>query len=88
MWSVSIWIWLKWCNIFRRDELFNALKKVFFDIKNENLAIYGIPQKGLKDYATSKKDIKKGIEVTLDETHRLRQEDIYSPKVAQSTDFG
>lgn len=53
---------LIWKPKFRRDELFNALKKVYFDIKNENLPIYGIALKALKDCATSKKDIKKGIE--------------------------
>jgi hypothetical protein len=31
----------------------------------------------LKDYATSKKDMKKGTEISPEENYRLRNEDIY-----------
>jgi len=33
----------------------------------------------LKDYATSKKDMKKGHEILPEENYRLRNEDIYQP---------
>lgn len=37
------------------------------------------PQKNLKDYATSKKDMKKGVELIPEENYRLKSEDLYSP---------
>lgn len=71
----------------RRDEFFNALKKVFYEETGQNLPIYGVvinpyfcsfslqPNSKLKDYATSKKDMKKGHEILPEETYRLKQED-------------
>jgi len=32
----------------------------------------------LKDYATSKKDMKKGVEIVPEENYRLRNEDMFS----------
>lgn len=71
----------------RRDEFFAALKKVFYDVTGENLPIYGVvrvtlislcqPHAKLKDYATSKKDMKKGVEIVPEENYRLRNEDLY-----------
>lgn len=29
-------------HVYRRDDFFNALKKVFFDLNGENLPIYGV----------------------------------------------
>ena len=46
----------------RRDEFFTALKKLFFEMLNENLPIYGVPAAKLKEYSTSKKDMKAGSE--------------------------
>ena len=46
----------------RRDEFFTALKKLFFEMLNENLPIYGVPAAKLKEYSTSKKDMKAGNE--------------------------
>ena len=40
----------------------------------------------LKDYATSKKDMKRGVEIVPEEQYRLRNEDIYDkegPQYAQ-----
>jgi hypothetical protein len=37
------------------------------------------PQAKLKDFATSKKDMKKGVEIIPEENYRLRNEDIYQP---------
>jgi len=56
----------------QRDEFFLALKKVFFDTMNANMPIYGVPQTKLKDYSTSKKDMKRGVEILPEETYRLR----------------
>ena len=44
-----------------REELFEQLKACFFNLINKNLPIYGVPSK-LKDYETSKKDVKAGQE--------------------------
>jgi hypothetical protein len=38
---------------------------------------YVQPFTKLKDYATSKKDMKKGTEISPEENYRLRNEDIY-----------
>jgi hypothetical protein len=38
-----------------------------------------VPDK-LRDYATSKKDIKEGVEVNPDEQFRMKKEDIYEAK--------
>jgi hypothetical protein len=51
----------------QREEFFTALKKVYFETSNENLPIYGIGAPKLKDYSTSKKDMKAGKEVVPDE---------------------
>lgn len=67
-------------NYYRRDEFFSALKKVYFDTTNENLPVFGVPAGKLKDYSTSKKDMKRGVEIVPEDTYRLRDEDIYTPK--------
>jgi hypothetical protein len=36
-----------------------------------------VPFTKLKDYATSKKDMKKGTEISPEENYRLRNEDIH-----------
>ena len=45
---------------------------------NVNLPIYGVPQK-LKEYATSKKDVRQHIERLPPTNLRLYNEDIYKP---------
>lgn len=62
---------------FRRDEFFSALKKIFYETVNDNLPIYGVPVSKLKDYSTSKKDMKRGVEIVPEENYRLRGEDKY-----------
>lgn len=64
----------------RRDEFFQALKKVYFDTTNANLPIYGVSVGKLKDYSTSKKDMKRGVEIVPEESSRLPEEDIYTPR--------
>jgi hypothetical protein len=44
------------------------------------LPIYGVPAPKLKEYSTSKKDMKAGSEIVPDEQYRIRSEDIYKPK--------
>jgi hypothetical protein len=44
------------------------------------LPIYGIAAPKLKEYSTSKKDMKAGKEVTPEERDRIKAEDIYTPK--------
>ena len=61
-----------------REELFEQLKSCYFNLMNQNLPIYGVPGK-LKEFATSKKDIKNGNEKLPPETWILKAEDIYTP---------
>lgn len=49
---------------------------------NENLPIYGVQAAKLKDFSTSKKDMKAGNEYQPNEQHRIRSEDIYKPKTS------
>lgn len=63
-----------------RDELIAALKKVYFDLTNSNLPVYGIPKKSLKEIETSKADIKKGIIKPIDEQYRLKDEEVFQAK--------
>jgi hypothetical protein len=65
---------------YRREEFFAALKKLYFEMLNENLPIYGVQAAKLKEFSTSKKDMKAGNEYQPNEQHRIRSEDIYKPK--------
>lgn len=60
-----------------RDELFEALKAVYFKTANKNLPIYSCSK--CKDYATSKKDAGAGNFKTPPEDFRVVSEDIYEP---------
>jgi hypothetical protein len=64
----------------RREEFFTALKKIYYETCNDNLPIYGIQAGKLKEFSTSKKDMKAGKEIVPEELHRIKAEDIYSPK--------
>ncbi len=64
----------------RRYEFFAALKTVYYETTNENLPVFGVPAGKLKDYSTSKKDMKRGVEIIPEETYRIRSEDIYTPR--------
>jgi hypothetical protein len=48
-------------------------------MNNENLPIYGVSVSKLKDYATSKKDMKRGVEIVPEENYRLKGEDKFTP---------
>ena len=61
-----------------REELFESLKMCFFNIMNKNLPIYGVPAK-LKEFATSKKDIKAGTERLPPESYILASENVFEP---------
>lgn len=54
--------------------------------------MYGITASKLKDFSTSKKDMKRGVEIPLDETYRLRGEDRFQPRQdfdsSKTNDFG
>lgn len=61
-----------------RDELFEQLKSCYFNLMNANLPIYGVPSK-LKEYATSKKDIKSGTEKLPPATYLMPEENHFEP---------
>ena len=61
-----------------RDKLFLQIKAVYFNKMNQNLPIYDVPE-NLKNYATSKKEIKDAIEKMPPESYRNKAEDIYEP---------
>ena len=61
-----------------RDKLFLQIKAVFFNKMNQNLPIFDVPE-NLKNYATSKKDIKETVEKMPPDQYRNKSEDIYEP---------
>lgn len=61
-----------------RDKLFLQIKAVFFNKMNQNLPIFDVPE-NLKNYATSKKDIKGSTERMPPDNYRNKDEDIYEP---------
>ena len=67
-----------------REELFASLKECYFRVMNDNLPIYGVPDK-LKEYSTSKKDIKKGNVRKPPDSFRLKNEDSYEPEIIKTT---
>ena len=52
---------------------------------NKNLPIYGVPAK-LKDYSTSKKDIKNGCEKLPPDMYYLKDEEVYEALKAPQND--
>ena len=61
-----------------REELFEQLKACYFTLMNANLPIYGVPSK-LKEFATSKKDIKNGSEKLPPDSYHMKSENLYEP---------
>ena len=61
-----------------RDKLFLQIKAVFFNKMNQNLPIFDVPE-NLKNYATSKKEIKEAVEKMPPDQYRNKSEDIYEP---------
>jgi len=49
------------CSSGHRDQIFNTVKYIFWNVNNYNLPIYNIPDK-LKAHHTTEKDRQKGIE--------------------------
>ena len=60
------------------SEFKTALKKCYFDLMNENLPIFEVPNK-IESYRTTKSDVKKQIDKfpTL-QAYREQNEDIYT----------
>ena len=67
----------------KREELFDHLKECYFNLMNENLPIFGVPGK-VKEFSTSKKDIKEGREKQPPDSYRLRNEDLFEPLKEQT----
>ena len=43
------------------DEIIGVLSEVYFESTNQNLPIYEVPEKSLKEFCTVKEDLKKSI---------------------------
>jgi hypothetical protein len=61
-----------------RDEIIGIIKKVFHSLKKMNLPIYGVKPAKLGDFATSKKDVAKGMSRIPLDLARIKAEDIFS----------
>ena len=58
-----------------RNEIITILKASYLSVCKRDLPIYGVKSKGLKDFTTSQKDVKKGICRIPLELARIREED-------------
>ena len=67
-----------------RDELFEALKQCYFNFMNCSLLIFVVPSK-LKEFATSKKDIKAGTERLPPDSYVLPSENLFDPLTLSSS---
>ena len=67
-----------------REKLILHIKAVYFNKMNRNLPIYDVAE-NLKNYATSKKDVKNLTEKMPPESYRNNDEDIYEPIIIDST---
>jgi hypothetical protein len=67
-----------------REKLFLQIKAVYFNRMNQNLPIYDVAE-NLKNYATSKKDVKNLTEKMPPDSYRNLDEDIYEPVEIGST---
>ena len=67
-----------------REKLFLQIKAVYFNRMNQNLPIYDVAE-NLKNYATSKKDVKNLTEKMPPDSYRNNDEDIYEPVEIGST---
>lgn len=47
--------------MYRRDKVVNAIKTNYFNKYSTNLTVYGIKNKDLREFATTEKDVEKGI---------------------------
>jgi serum/glucocorticoid-regulated kinase 2 len=68
-----------------RDELFEHIKACYFHMMNANLPVYMVPGK-VKEYETSKKDVKAGLEKLPADSYQQRNEDIYEPLKPETPD--
>lgn len=63
-------------NSHRREKLFNVIKVGFVTKKKQNLPIYGIKGKDLREVTTTEKDLEKGISRIPLQLARIYEEDV------------
>ena len=54
----------------------NVIKRCYIKIHNKNLPIYAVPNKDLRDYTTTEKDLKKGVSKHPLDSQRIFDEDL------------
>ena len=60
----------------QRDKIFNLLKMYFVQKTKENLPIYGIRGKDLREFTTTRKDMQRGVSRIPLKMARLYEEDL------------
>jgi hypothetical protein len=60
----------------RREKIFNVIKVGFVTKKKQNLPIYGIKGKDLREVTTTEKDLEKGISRIPLQLARIYEEDV------------
>ena len=64
----------------RRDAIIELLKRIWFNIKGENMPVYHIPKpkKDLQDFTTTEKDMKKNTNKHPGSEYRALSEDLFT----------
>jgi len=63
----------------------DVIKRVFIQVHNKNLPLYGVTTKDLKEYTTTEKDMRKGTNKFPLENARIRSEDLLKIAEQQET---
>jgi len=69
----------------RRELTINIIKTIYLSLSGKNLPIYGVHNRYLKDFVTTKGDIKRKKFKIPEEQYRLREED---KKIEKDKDLG
>lgn len=64
----------------RRDQIIELIKRIWFNLKGENLPMYHIPKpkKDLQDFTTTEKDMKKKVNRHPGSEYRALSEDLFT----------
>ena len=63
-----------------REEMMDIIKRMYFNLNNENMPIYYVQAPNLEKYTTTEKDTQKGISRMPPPNQRRHDEDLFDIK--------
>ena len=72
---------------FRRDEILDVIKRVFYVVKRKNVPMFYVTVKDLRDFTTTEKDMKKEIVRFPTPNYRTQAEDLFEEGPNASASF-